>query len=36
VFYSTGTLFMLSGVAMIVVSTGLYFLRKGLKKNTAT
>jgi amino acid transporter len=36
VFYSTGTLFMLSGVAMIGVSTGLYFLRKGLKKNTAT
>jgi amino acid transporter len=36
VFYSTGMEFMLSGIAMIGISTGLFFLRKGINKNTAT
>ncbi len=36
VFYSTGPMFMFSGIAMIGVSTALYFLRKGINKNTAT
>jgi fructoselysine transporter len=36
VFYSTGPGFMLSGIAMIAISTGLFFLRKALRKNTVT
>ena len=36
VFYSTGPVFMLSGIAMIGISAGLFFLRQALKKNTAT